>query len=114
MSAYIFLDESGNFDFGASGTRYLVLTSVGMCRPFPAGDRLDDYKYHCIETGTDIERFHCYADRWGVRHQSHDHQQGAEPAGRAAEQAFNHYANEPARDEKQTQPDPHQRIHPLS
>ena len=66
--AYIFLDESGNFDFGASGTRYLVLTSVGMCRPFPAGDRLDDYKYHCIETGTDIEHFHCYADRWGVRH----------------------------------------------
>ena len=65
MSAYIFLDESGNFDFGASGTRYLVLTSVGMCRPFPAGDRLDDYKYHWIETGTDIERFHCYADSLG-------------------------------------------------
>ena len=28
--AYIFLDESGNFDFGNSGTRYLVLTSVGI------------------------------------------------------------------------------------
>ena len=65
--AYIFLDESGNFDFDTSGTHYLVLTSVGMCRPFPVGDRLDDYKYHCIETGTDIEHFHCHADRWGVR-----------------------------------------------
>lgn len=66
-SAYIFLDESGNFDFSASGTRYLVLTSVGMRRPFPASDRLDDYKYECIEQGTDIEYFHCYDDRKNVR-----------------------------------------------
>lgn len=65
--AYIFLDESGNFDFSPSGTRYLVLTSVGMCRPFPASDRLDDYKYECIEQGTDIECFHCYHDRKNVR-----------------------------------------------
>ena len=40
-------------------------------------------------------------------------QQRAEPTGRAAEEAFHHPANEPARDEKQTQPDPHQRIHQL-
>ena len=66
--AYIFLDESGNFDFGASGTRYLVLTSIGMCRPFPAWGQLDDYKYRCIENGTDIEYFHCYDDRKNVRH----------------------------------------------
>ena len=65
--AYIFLDESGNFDFGDSGTRYLVLTSVGIFRPSPMWGRLDDYKYHCIETGTDIEYFHCYKDRGPVR-----------------------------------------------
>ncbi|MCY4597792.1 MAG: DUF3800 domain-containing protein [Bryobacterales bacterium] len=65
--AYIFLDESGNFDFGNSGTRYLVLTSVGISRPSPMWGRLDDYKYHCIESGTDIEYFHCYNDRWPVR-----------------------------------------------
>ncbi len=65
--AYIFLDESGNFDFSASGTRYLVLTSVGMRRPFPTSDRLNDYKYECIEQGTDIEYFHCYDDRKNVR-----------------------------------------------
>ena len=40
-------------------------------------------------------------------------QQRAEPTGRAAEEAFHHPANEPARDEKQTQPDPHQWIHQL-
>ncbi len=65
--AYIFLDESGNFDFRRSGSRYLVMTCVGMCRPFPAWEPLDDYKYRCIENGMDIEYFHCYADRKHVR-----------------------------------------------
>lgn len=65
--AYIFLDESGNFDFGNSGTRYLVLTSVGIFRPSPMWGRIADYKYRCIETGTDIEYFHCYDDRGPVR-----------------------------------------------
>lgn len=65
--AYIFLDESGNFDFGPQGTRHLALTSVTMRRPFPASVRLDDYRYGCIEAGTDIEYFHCYADRRDVR-----------------------------------------------
>lgn len=65
--AYIFLDESGNFDFGPQGTRHLVLTSVGMRRPFSASDRLDDYRHGCIESGTDIEYFHCHADRRDVR-----------------------------------------------
>lgn len=64
---YIFLDESGNFDFRRSGSRYLVMTCVGMCRPFPAWELLDDYKYRCIENGTDIEYFHCYADSKHLR-----------------------------------------------
>ena len=64
---YIFLDESGNFDFRESGSRYLVMTCVEMCRPFPGWELLDDYKYRCIENGMDIEYFHCYADRKHVR-----------------------------------------------
>ena len=39
---YVFLDESGNFDFSASGTRYFVLTCVGVTRPFPAFESLDN------------------------------------------------------------------------
>ena len=64
---YIFLDESGNFDFRGAGSRHLVMTCVGMRRPFPAWELLDDYKYRCIENGTDMEYFHCYADRKHVR-----------------------------------------------
>ena len=65
--SYIFLDEAGNFDFSATGTRYFVLTSVGMIRPFPAAMSMDDYKHHCLEYGLDIEYFHCYRDNKNVR-----------------------------------------------
>ena len=65
--AYVFLDESGNFDFNATGTRYFVLTGVGMIRPFPAFEALDNYKHDCLEAGTDIEYFHCYNDRKAIR-----------------------------------------------
>lgn len=66
-SAYIFLDESGNFDFSANGTRYFVLTAVRMSRPFPVFSALMDYKYDCLESGADIEYFHCYDDSKHVR-----------------------------------------------
>lgn len=64
---YIFLDESGNFDFSANGTRYFLLASVSMCRPFGVYAKLEDYKYDCIENGRDVEHFHCHDDRWAVR-----------------------------------------------
>ena len=31
---YVFLDESGNFDFSAKGSRYYFLASVSMRRAF--------------------------------------------------------------------------------
>ncbi len=64
---YIFLDESGNLDFSSSGTRYFVLTSVTMRRPFQANAELDNYKYDCIEFGLERERFHCSEDNQHVR-----------------------------------------------
>ena len=64
---YVFLDESGNLDFSSSGTRFFVLTSVSMRRPFRINDALDSYMYECIENGVDIEYFHCYSDSKRVR-----------------------------------------------
>ena len=64
---YIFLDESGNFDFSLSGTRYFVLTSVSMKRPFPVAMPMDDYKHDRLEYGLDLEYFHCYRDGKTVR-----------------------------------------------
>ena len=65
--AYIFLDEAGNFDFSANGTRYFVLTSVSMRRPFGWCQLIDDYKYDCIEYGLENEYFHCADDNKHVR-----------------------------------------------
>ena len=64
---YVFLDESGNLDFSSSGTRFFVLTSVTMKRPFPAYDALNEYRYKCIEQHTDLEYFHCAEDSKGLR-----------------------------------------------
>ena len=64
---YMFLDESGNFDFSANGTRYFLLTSVSMRRPFGVYAELESYKYDCIESGGDVEHFHCHDDRNAVR-----------------------------------------------
>lgn len=64
---YIFLDESGNLDFGPKGTRHFALTSVSMERPFEIFRALDEYKYDCIENGLNIEYFHCYDDSRSVR-----------------------------------------------
>lgn len=64
---YIFLDESGNLDFSAHGTRYFVMTSVSMERPFRAYGALDAYKYDCLEYGLESEHFHCAEDNRHVR-----------------------------------------------
>lgn len=65
--AYIFLDESGNFDFGPNGTRYFLLSSVGMRRPFRMLQAFDDYRHDCLEQGRNVEYFHCSRDRGEVR-----------------------------------------------
>ncbi len=65
--AYIFLDESGNFDFSKTGTRYFVLTSVSAQRPFHWFGSLDGFKYDCIEYGLEDEYFHCANDNRHVR-----------------------------------------------
>ena len=65
---YVFLDESGNLDFSAHGSRYFVLTSISMERPFPAVMSMDAYKHDLLEYGLDLEYFHCYRDGKTVRH----------------------------------------------
>ena len=69
---YIFLDESGNLDFSTRGTRYFVLTSVSMKRPFEISGALDAYKYDCLEYGLEQERFHCTNDNAHVRNKVFD------------------------------------------
>ena len=67
LCSYIFLDEAGNFDFSGRGSRYFALSSVSVRRPFGWPDKLDEFKYDCIERGIGLEYFHCYNDSRRVR-----------------------------------------------
>lgn len=64
---YIFLDEGGNFDFSPTGTKYFILTSLAMCRPFSIREPWDDYRHDLLEYGKDTEYFHCADDNRHIR-----------------------------------------------
>lgn len=65
------MDEGGNFDFSASGSRYFTLTGVSLYRPFTLHTDLDTYKYNLIEhrlrPRIEMEYFHCAEDNRFVR-----------------------------------------------
>jgi hypothetical protein len=66
--AYIFLDEAGNFDFSRNGTKYFLLTSVSLRRPFHVCTALDACKHDCLEHRLlDTDHFHCAKDTHRVR-----------------------------------------------
>lgn len=63
---FVFIDESGNFDFSPKGTKYLVLSSVSTINPL-GKEILEKIKYHLLENGTNIEYFHASEDKQFIR-----------------------------------------------
>lgn len=64
---YIFLDEAGNLDFSATGTRFFLLGAVTKERPFNAYKDLTELKYDLAELGTSLEYFHAAENAQPVR-----------------------------------------------
>lgn len=64
---YVFLDESGNLDFSDKGTRYFMIGSVTIARPFNLYGDLGALKYDLAEHGIALERFHASEDTQHVR-----------------------------------------------
>ena len=64
---YIFLDEAGNLDFSANGTKYFVLGGITKERPFNAYKELTEFKYDQVERGTALEYFHASENAHAVR-----------------------------------------------
>ena len=64
---YVFLDEAGDFNFSATGTKFFTLTTITKTRPFSWDAPLISLKYDLIEVGLDIEYFHAAEDRQAVR-----------------------------------------------
>lgn len=66
---YIFIDESGNFDFSKNGTKYFILSSLTIERPFPDFDLFTKLKYDLWEKDIDFEYFHASEDNYQTRNE---------------------------------------------
>lgn len=65
---YIFLDESGDFNFTQNGSKYFIITSVTKRRPFEAFKALHDLRYDLIQENLEVdEYFHACEDKQNVR-----------------------------------------------
>ena len=70
---YLFVDESGNFDFSPGGTKYFVLTVLSTTAPFDIGAPLLKLRYDLLPNyacGSSMEEegyFHASEDSQEVR-----------------------------------------------
>ena len=66
---YLFLDESGNFDFPPSGTSHFVLGGVATTSPASSAKEFLTLKYRLLKEGNDVSEFHASEDRQFIRNQ---------------------------------------------
>ncbi|MFA6272894.1 MAG: DUF3800 domain-containing protein [Candidatus Paceibacterota bacterium] len=66
---YLFIDESGNFDFSPKGTKYFTLTGFVTFDPVVKRGDLVRLRYHLLSEGIDQEYFHATEDQQEVRDQ---------------------------------------------
>ena len=64
---FLFLDESGNFDFSPKGTKYFVLSCLSTFRPVGERKSLLKLRYELLSNGLDQEFFHATEDKQIVR-----------------------------------------------
>lgn len=70
---YIFIDESGNFDFSPNGTKHFVLTALSTTEPMIISSSLLELRYSLLpeyKCGPKMEEsgyFHCAEDTQAVR-----------------------------------------------
>ncbi len=64
---YIFVDESGNFDFSPNGTKYFVLSCMCTFLPVQEREKIIDLRYKLLKEGKDQEFFHATEDAQIVR-----------------------------------------------
>lgn len=66
-SIYLFIDESGNFDFSNKGTKHFVLTCLVTSKPSLKRYLFLNLKYKLLKLGTNLEYFHVTEDKQIVR-----------------------------------------------
>lgn len=66
---FVFVDESGNLDFGAKGTKFYVLAAVATTDPIQTAAMLQKLKYRHLRRGEDVEFFHASEDLQYIRNE---------------------------------------------
>jgi hypothetical protein len=64
---YLFVDESGNFDFSPKGTKFFVLSCLSTFYPVVKRERFISLRYQLLNAGVNQEYFHATEDRQLVR-----------------------------------------------
>lgn len=64
---YLFLDESGDWNFNRNGSEYLVFTCLNIKNPLSVSNELEQLKYNLITEVHDISHFHASEDKQYVR-----------------------------------------------
>ncbi len=64
---WIFLDESGNFDFSERGTKFFVMTAIVTCDPVLSGSEILALKYEQMLRGSQQLDFHASHNSKGTR-----------------------------------------------
>ena len=64
---YLFIDESGNFDFSPKGSKYFIATALVTFEPVIGREVLIKLRYDLLAQGEDQEYFHASEDRQVVR-----------------------------------------------
>jgi len=66
---FVYVDESGNFDFSPSGTKHFVMTAFITTDPILSANRIARLKYFLLSQGVSIPNFHASEDSQRVRDQ---------------------------------------------
>lgn len=64
---FVFIDESGNFDFSPSGTRFFVMAAVVALAPLDSAAEMQAVRYRLLADGLDLTGFHASEDRQTTR-----------------------------------------------
>lgn len=64
---YLFVDESGNFDFSPKGTKYFTLAAVSTFNPCLFKEKILEFKYGLLKEGYNMEAFHATEDKQFIR-----------------------------------------------
>jgi Protein of unknown function (DUF3800) len=67
QTLFIYLDESGNFDFSPTGTKHLVMSAISTVNPSRNLRVLGRLKYELMSSGLNIPNFHASEDVQQVR-----------------------------------------------